>query len=317
MLIDRRSVNLITEDSLKKEYNISKKQLDTSGMTIDDLNYIIHDFECKKEKYGSIMLSFVKDYLSDLEEIGIHSFRTRVKNADHLAAKIVRKKHQNYSKYKLLDKENYEKYLTDLIGIRCFILFKADWVNFHNYILSKFENNSDFYIKDCIRDFDSDINHNYIAEAPKAHIRNGDDRLIYEKELSPDCVLDDKIYRSVHYIIKYQGVYLEVQVRTLFEEGWGEINHALVYPHYEDDPVLKQYTELLNRLSGLADEMGTFFNVLKPLEEKCLGNSFLDEDEQIQTGYLGMEVEKTVLSNSDNKELVTYNDILENVLKQD
>lgn len=36
-------------------------------------------------------------------------------------------------------------------------------------------------------------------------------------------------YRSVHYIINCQGVYCEVQVRTLSDELWGEIEHDFVY----------------------------------------------------------------------------------------
>lgn len=45
----------------------------------------------------------------------------------------------------------------------------------------------------------------------------------------------------------------------------GEVDHAIVYPYYRDDQILKKYTELLNRLSGLADEMSDFFYRLKIL----------------------------------------------------
>ena len=189
--------------------------------------------------------------------------------------KIIRKKQENAKKYKSINKNNYEKFITDLIGIRCLILFKEDWINFHQYLLSNFENNTDYYIKDSLADFDEDESHNYIAEKPKVHIRNGDSHEIYEKYLSPDSILDGKIYRSVHYIIKYCGIYLEIQVRTLFEEGWGEIDHEIVYPYHQNDPVFKEYTELLNRLSGLADEMSGFFQRLKELKnnnDECSGS---------------------------------------------
>ena len=119
------------------------------------------------------------------------------------------------------------------------MLFKVQWENFHAFILENFENNVKYYVKDCISDFDGDKTHIYLAEKPKAHIRNGDARDIYEKLLPPDCVIDDKIYRSVHYIIKYEGVYLEIQVRTLFEEGWGEVDHAILYPYFRKILFLK------------------------------------------------------------------------------
>lgn len=37
-----------------------------------------------------------------------------------------------------------------------------------------------------------------------------------------------KAYRSVHYLIRDEKIYscVEVQVRTLFEKAWGEIDHV-------------------------------------------------------------------------------------------
>lgn len=262
---------MITKERLLEKYNISDEFFQDADISWDDLVAIYDDFEDGKyEKYEEILTEFQKEYLSDLETAHIHSVRARVKDPEHLIVKIIRKKKENYKKYKNLTKDNYEKFLTDLIGIRCFVLFKEDWKWVHEYIISKFENNPKYYISDSLKDFDDDVNHIYIAENPKAHIRTGDRTDIYEGILDPDCIKDDKIYRSVHYILKYKGVYLEIQVRTLYEEGWGEVDHALVYPYYEDDPVLKQYTELLNRLSGLADEMGSFFHKVKELEKEHL-----------------------------------------------
>lgn len=262
---------MIAKEELLEKYNISDEFFQDADISWEDLVAIYDDFkDCKHKKYEEILAEFQKEYLSDLETAHIHSVRTRVKDAEHLIVKIIRKKKENYIKYKNLTKDNYEKFLTDLIGIRCFVLFKEDWKRVHEYIISKFENNPKYYIRDSLKDFDDDVNHIYIAENPKAHIRTGDRTDIYEGILDPDCIKDDKIYRSVHYILKYKGVYLEIQVRTLYEEGWGEIDHAMVYPYYEDDPVLKQYTELLNRLSGLADEMGSFFRKVMELEKEHL-----------------------------------------------
>lgn len=271
---------LITKDLLIEKYNISEELIQSAEMTWDDLCEIYEDFSKNKYgKYKEIMGDFLSTYLKDIneknefeegKEVKIHSIRSRVKDAEHLIVKIIRKKQENQKKYKNLDKNNYEKFITDLIGIRCLVLFKDDWENLHYYILSQFENNVDFYIRDAILDFDDNVEHYYIAERPKVHIRNGDAREGYEKVLPPDCVIDNKIYRSIHYIIKFKGVYLEIQVRTLFEEGWGEVDHAVVYPYYQDDKILKEYTELLNRLSGLADEMSGFFNRLKQLEIRSI-----------------------------------------------
>lgn len=264
---------LITKDQFMDKYNISQELFRSVGIQWEELCYIYEDFTNKIDtKYKPILKQFTEDYLEDKENVNIHSFRSRVKDPEHLLEKIIRKKQENFIKYEKLDKSNYEKFVTDLIGIRCFVLFKADWEQFHNFILSQFEDNVQYYVKDPILNFDADEKHCYIAEKPKVHIRNGDARELYENILSPDSVIDDKIYRSVHYIIKYGGVYLEVQVRTLFEEGWGEVDHAVVYPYYQNDPILKEYTGLLNRVSGLADEMSSFFYRLKKLEVAYIQN---------------------------------------------
>jgi len=63
--------------------------------------------------------------------------------------------------------------------------------------------------------------------------------------------------------VKYKGYYIEIQGRTLFEEGWGEIDHDIVYKETEDDEMLKDYSKMLNRLSGLADEMSSYFRRMK------------------------------------------------------
>lgn len=262
-----------------EKYNITEELFLSADISWKDLCDIYVDFSDNKyEKYDKIREDFVEKYLNNINkgkregegQVKVHSYLSRVKDPEHLIAKIIRKKQENYSKYRNLDKTNYEKFITDLIGIRCLLLFKADWGSFHHYIMDQFENDAKYYIKDSIMDFDSNEEHFYIAEKPKVHIRNGDARELYDKILPPDCVMDGKVYRSVHYIIKYNGVYLEIQVRTLFEEGWGEIDHAVVYPYFQDDQILKEYTELLNRLSGLADEMGSFFNRLRKIEIESL-----------------------------------------------
>ena len=60
-----------------------------------------------------------------------------------------------------------KNFLTDLIGIRCFILFKADWKKFHAYLEEKIEDNPQYYLDDCLKDFDEDTEHTYMAEMPK------------------------------------------------------------------------------------------------------------------------------------------------------
>ena len=73
-------------------------------------------------------------------------------------------------------------------------------------------------------------------------------------------------YRSVHYLIESypttEKVITEVQVRTIFEEGYGEIDHQLRYSLNEIPEILEQNLMLLNRIAGSSDEMASLINLL-------------------------------------------------------
>ena len=56
-----------------------------------------------------------------------------------------------------------------------------------------------------------------------------------------------------------KGARLEIQTRTIFEEGWSEINHKLVYKNQSVDDyfVLLQASKILSTLVGNCDTLGT------------------------------------------------------------
>jgi putative GTP pyrophosphokinase len=108
-----------------------------------------------------------------------------------------------------------------------------------------------------------------VAEAPAANIRSGDSAELVRQFEDRGCVVrvHPAGYRSVHYLLKTQPTrvshVVEVQVRTIFEEGWSEIDHQVRYPHSGGDAVLNQFVLIFNRLAGSADEMGSFIQFLK------------------------------------------------------
>lgn len=248
------------KDDFFIKYRIEETDLKEAEISWEELNLILEDYEQLEEKIRRIGKDFVDEYLYDIERAGIHSYRYRTKEQEHLLEKIIRKKKEQPEKFKNLDHTNYWKYMTDLIGIRVFFLYREDWRHFHEYITSVFENNPERYVNDREADFNEDMSDYYIAERPKVYRRNGDSRIYDEKLID---IKSDGIYRSLHYIIKYKGYYVEIQARTLFEEGWSEVDHDIVYPYYKDDEMLKDYSTLLNRLAGMADEMGSYFRRMK------------------------------------------------------
>jgi len=243
-----------------KEYNISEKDLAAADISWEELVLIEQEYNKLEGTMRELGKSFIDEYLYDIETAGIHSYRYRTKDVWHLLEKVVRKKKENPEKFAKLDHTNFYKYVTDLIGIRVFFLYREDWIHFHRYITKRFENDPAKYIRDRLQDFDEDPSHYYIAERPKAYKRTGDSKIYNSKEIE---IITTGIYRSLHYTVKYKGYYVEIQGRTLFEEGWSEIDHDIVYKEAEDDEMLRDYSKLLNRLSGLADEMSSYFRRMK------------------------------------------------------
>ena len=68
----------------------------------------------------------------------------------------------------------------------------------------------------------------------------------------------------------------EVQVRTIFEEGYGEIDHQLRYSHEDIPELLGQNLMLLNRIAGSSDEMASLINRLSQSIQE-VENKFKDK----------------------------------------
>lgn len=251
---------MIQKEIFLSQYKITEDDLAKAQIQWDELSFIAKEYEAIDGILHVIGKEFIDEYLYDIEKAGIHSYRYRTKDVGHLLEKVIRKKKESPEKFRKLDHTNFHKFITDLIGIRVFFLYREDWIHFHKYITSRFENNPEIYIEDRLADFDEDINHYYIAEKPKVYKRAGDSKIYDKNEIE---IKADGIYRSLHYIIKYKGYYVEIQGRTLFEEGWSEIDHDIVYPYYKDDEMLTNFSTLLNRLSGMADEMSSYFRKMK------------------------------------------------------
>lgn len=217
-----------------KEFNISDERFRNSRLTWKELDEIANDFEQKRNEHQNI----VKKYAEIIQECSyVHSLSYRVKDTSHLVEKIIRKNPDYLEKGGSLSKENYENYITDLMGIRILILFKSDWIYVHDYLMEQYK----------------DI----LAEPPFVHIRKGDDDSLYKGRIQ---IKDNKPYRSAHYVIRANDIGIEIQVRTLYEEAWSEIDHKLRYPYDLQNQMLKNYIDIMNRLTGVGDEMGTFIN---------------------------------------------------------
>lgn len=229
-------------------------------LDISDILFIYKDYLDRLKDLEELKNRFVFQYIVPAEDLSLHSYNGRVKEPYHLIEKIIRKRSTNDAKYKDMLVSDYFKYITDLIGCRILLVYKKDWERVHNYLTKVFPENTSQYIDSnhYASSYDSaksSVSQPYMAEAPVAHIRLGDPE-IYENKLK---VLRNHYYRSLHYVVRYEEYYIEIQVRTLFDEAWGEVDHDVLYPYHKNDSVLVGFSQLLNRISGTGDEMSAYF----------------------------------------------------------
>jgi ppGpp synthetase/RelA/SpoT-type nucleotidyltranferase len=224
------------EDFFRK-YNISQQDFEAAGIPWDTLMDIYNDYS-KKRATLETAARFIQETLRQGEKV--HSIRYRTKDPEHLIEKLIRKKKVG------ANLQNYPSYINDLIGLRVLHLYKEDWESIHDLILSTWE----------------------LAEEVTAHIRVGDSSDIIKSVKDRGCKIKEHYmgYRSIHYVIKShptnETIFAEIQVRTIFEEAWSELDHDVRYPYDIDNELLGSYLIMFNRLAGTADEMGSFIKHL-------------------------------------------------------
>ncbi len=164
----------------------------------------------------------------------VHSVKSRIKSKDHLVEKVERKNGGGRN----ITEENLFSEVTDLVGVRVLILFPQHFKNIHAFIKYMVESKKWKFIED-----------------PIAYTWDDDLRKFFDsvgiKNTEPK---DSKetLYTSVHYVIKIDNneddaPCCEIQVRTLLEEVFGEIDHKINYPKRCDDDVMRNLLKTLSK----------------------------------------------------------------------
>jgi ppGpp synthetase/RelA/SpoT-type nucleotidyltranferase len=232
---------MLDKQTFFKEYRIDDAELEKLGFKWDALATIYADY-LRRHGELSHVAETISKRLGQIPEV--HSLKSRIKDPAHLIEKIVRKRRKEPDHP--ISIANYRTEITDLIGVRALHLFKDEWAAIHRGI------------SECWELVE--------GQKPTAYIRKGDDSKAFAAE-GCEVTEHERGYRSVHYLVKCQPTktpsVVEIQVRTIFEEGWSEIDHRIAYPYSVDDQLLSGYLAVFNVLAGNADQMATFIRILK------------------------------------------------------
>ncbi|HCZ36722.1 MAG TPA: GTP pyrophosphokinase [Cytophagales bacterium] len=234
---------LLSKEDFLKKFKISQKTFMSSKIKWIDLVKIHESYVASQDLFQNIATTLISKFLtSDAKDAGVHSVRFRLKNPESVIEKIIRKRLEG-KVTKAVTVKNYTNEITDLIGIRILHVFKDDWFGIHNYI------------QNCQFKF---------IEIPKVYYRKGDEKHFIDECKKNGCVTEvhPKAYRSIHYIVnphpQNKVCFAEIQVRTVFEDGWSEIDHKLRYASKKTKRhALDRYLLALNRIAGSADEIGS------------------------------------------------------------
>lgn len=165
----------------------------------------------------------------------IHSIKSRIKDDDHLMEKIKRKLKDND-----LNEHNILAKINDIAGIRLMHVHTKQFEEIHKLINKQVD--SDSWV---------------LHEQPKAYTWDPEAKDYYSK-FGLDVIVKPTFYTSVHYVVKAKKdstVFCEIQVRTLFEEIWGEIDHAINYPKETADHAVVEQLRVLSKLVGAGNRL--------------------------------------------------------------
>lgn len=160
----------------------------------------------------------------------VHSIKSRLKDVVSLEKKIYRKQEETGI---IISDQNIFTQITDFIGVRVLHLHQDQFKEIHNAIISKISSGDWIFV-----------------EQPKAYTWDPETVKFYEN-LEIDTVVRDTFYTSIHYLVKPNNtnpICCEIQVRTLFEEIWGEIDHTINYPEPTTSVACKEQLRVLSKL---------------------------------------------------------------------
>jgi len=194
----------------------------------------IHSYQLLHDKLISLINR--DPTLKDL----VHSYKSRFKDLDHLRDKLERKNREDSllnieSRKGPITGQNIKERITDISGIRILHLYIGQFENIHSALM-KYVNSGELAL----------------FEAPKAYTWDPEYSQIF-KDLGVTPQLKESFYTSVHYVFKPRSdsdITCEVQVRTLFEEVWGEIDHTFNYPEKSNNRVIQEQLKVLARVVG-------------------------------------------------------------------
>jgi putative GTP pyrophosphokinase len=202
------------------------------------INTMVEYYIFNKGKFSAI-LHQLDGHLVASPTLGklIHSAKQRVKDPDHLRSKLLRKLHESKSKSIAFNitSDNLFQRINDLAGFRIIHLHTRQVKDINTELIAIFEEQR--WI---------------LVEGPVAKTWDDESRR-YFTDLGWQTEDSESMYTSVHYVVQPNSrseLTCEIQVRTLMEEVWGEVDHTINYPVKSTSQSCREQIKVLARLTS-------------------------------------------------------------------
>lgn len=216
-------------------------------ITQPEIDAIVDLYRSKRKLFELFLNNVESSFLSDVTlntgtPTPIHSMRKRLKDDAHLAEKVRRKDAEG----RAITPENLFVEVTDLAGVRVLHLYQEQFALLHSFISGR--------VKKKVWK---------LVEKPVAYTWDPES-VVFFKKFKLRTEVKPSYYTSVHYLVapaneEESSVCCEIQVRTLFEEAWGEIDHSINYPDKTEKLASLEQLRVLSKLvstgSRLADSI--------------------------------------------------------------
>ena len=196
---------------------------------------ILISFIEEKEKYEKLaeyIIHLFRDDLSSPKE-SLHIITYRIKDETRLIEKIDEENKQFVGDAAPITKKNFQERVGDLLGIRLICLRLSDIKRVESYL--------GFLVDENILRF----------------IRKPEQKRSFVLPVDPGEAIPEGLdlrysgYSSIHYQVelgensdatdKLKGLQIEIQLRTILEEAWAEIDHKYRYVHSRSGDELPEY----------------------------------------------------------------------------
>lgn len=168
----------------------------------------------------------------------VHSIKARAKDPDSLKDKLQRKMKESLDNKEMfhVTPENLFETINDLAGVRLLHLHTTQFEVINRVVL-------ELLSEEAYK----------VTEGPIARVWDDEYKAVFNK-MDVQTVESKRMYTSVHYVIetgaKTNKRTAEIQVRTLAEELWGEVDHTINYPHQCEVPSCVEQIKVLARLTS-------------------------------------------------------------------